>query len=163
MRISCVPFFAQTLQRLDSLRFDLMLHKMENIGFEQSAINLMSSYLQDRKQKVIWNNVSSDIQGVQIGVPQGSLNGPLAYHIATNDLFEVPKGYIVGYADDVCTYYTARSTDDLRGQMQADLDAIAQWCDKNFIKINASKSHFVFISKGMGTGDQPILLTLATR
>jgi len=89
----------------DSLRFDVILNKMKKIGFSDSAKKLMTSYLTNRKQVVVVDGMSSSMKNDYVGVPQGSLVGPLAYLIASDDLLKIPKGFSVGYVDDLCTYY----------------------------------------------------------
>ena len=54
----------------------LLKVKLEHYGFRGLILDFIMSYLKDRKYFVLVNGENSDLKTVNIGVPQGSNQGP---------------------------------------------------------------------------------------
>ena len=77
-----------------SAAFDVVNHhllgeKLALYGFDEYALDWVSSYLSGRSQCVSIEGSLSKLQPVSVGVPQGSILGPLFYTLFTNELPEV--------------------------------------------------------------------------
>ena len=69
----------------DRVDHKILLIKLQKF-FPSFLINWITDYLSERKQKIIFNNSSSDFANVTSGVPQGSILSPLLLHIYIDDL-----------------------------------------------------------------------------
>ena len=56
-----------------------LIHKLKVIGVEGEILDILSSFLEDRQQRVTLDGESSDWANVEAGVPQGSILGPILY------------------------------------------------------------------------------------
>ena len=87
----------------DCLQYDKLFKKMECIGFDSRTLDWFKSYLSDREQCVDVNGTLSDWQTVNLGVPQGSILGPILFLIYVND---------INNCDNTCLLYTSPSPRD---------------------------------------------------
>ena len=58
---------------------DRQTSKLEAYGFGHSSLILIYNYLSGRKQRTKVNNVYSEWNELETGVPQGSILGPLIF------------------------------------------------------------------------------------
>ena len=63
----------------DTISHDILLNKLYKYGIRGLSYDWIESYLSNRKQYVNYKNSSSDILNVNIGMPQGSILGPLLF------------------------------------------------------------------------------------
>ena len=89
---------------------------------------------------------SSPARKVSVGVPQGSILGPLLFAIYINDLPKVLRNTTVTlFADDTAIYCSSQSARDLQTMLNQDLDRLAQWLYEHKLTLNISKSKFMLI------------------
>lgn len=83
--LSNTVFFLDLKKAFDTMNHEIFLNKFMTYGITDSALDLLSSYLTDRKQKCQVNGISSQLRKIHRGVRQGSILGPLLL-IYINDL-----------------------------------------------------------------------------
>ena len=92
-------------------------------------------YMDNRKQFCRVDCTSSDVKGINCGVPQGSFLGPLLFLSYINDLpFSLQKCHVSMYADDTAIFLSSKSIDDLQNDLNLDVLKLQDCCmQTNFL------------------------------
>ena len=65
----------------DCLPHDILLCKFNTYGVSEHALQLIKSYLDNRKQQIKIGSTVSEWADISKGVPQGSILGPLLFNV----------------------------------------------------------------------------------
>jgi len=91
-----------------------LLSKLSIYDIKDRELYWFSIYLFDRKQFVIYNGQSSEMQPMSCGVPQGSIVSPLMLTLLLNDIdTNLQLWDILLYADDIIMLHTGRTSTDI--------------------------------------------------
>ena len=77
-----------------------LFHKLKSYGISGQIFGLISSFLRNRRLRVVLDRKSSQEYPVNAGVPQGSILGPTLFLLYINDLPDDVICNIAIYADD---------------------------------------------------------------
>ena len=90
-----------------------LLHKLKSDGISGQIFGLISSFLSNRRLRVVLDGKSSQEYPVNAGVPQGSILGPTLFLLYINDLLDDVICNIAIYADDTTFYSKCDQVSDL--------------------------------------------------
>ena len=97
----------------DVIDHNILLHKLNLYGIRGVALEWVKDYLTDRKQYVRINQTDSLRKNILIGVPQGSILGPLLFLIYVNDIQYSCNANLLSFADDTTVYLNDSNYDRL--------------------------------------------------
>lgn len=149
----------------DSIRHDLMLRKLRNVGLSEIACTWFESYLTQRQQVVKIQDTLSSPLPLTVGVPQGSILGPVLFTLYVNDLFRVPKHCKpLGYVDDTKIFlgFPSNKLQDVISAVNEDLEEILSWCCRNSLLINPDKTKLLYVGVPQLMRTLPATLPSAT-
>jgi hypothetical protein len=159
-----IPFaiFMDLSKAFDTLNHDILLHKLSYYGVKHESLQWFESYLSNRKQYVNFKNSKSGISYTTLGVPQGSILGPLLFLIYVNDAASVsPLFKCILYADDttlISTYCPDNNNSSPSEEVCSELNKVFLWLCANKLSLNIAKTKYmVFHSPNMPSPSFPDL------
>ena len=128
----------------DCILHDLFIAKLAAYGFDYNSLQMLQSYLLNRKQRTKINNAYSKYCETLFGIPQGSILGSLLFNIYICDMFyDINDCDIASYADDNTPYASSRNFNTLIKKLEESTKNLFQWFRKNHMKANAGKCHLL--------------------
>ena len=103
----------------------------------------MKSYLTNRLQCVQYNEQRSSLKSVKLGVPQGSILGPLLFLFYITDLPNISKKIkLMLYADDTAIFFESKQINELQQIIEEATPHICLWLQMNKLSLNTDKTVF---------------------
>lgn len=126
-----------------------LLEKMKTYGFDTCIVKWISSFLKNRRQRVVIEGIESNFCQVLSGVPQGSVLGPTLFLVYINDITScINYSTIKLFADDTLLYLPL-SDNNSHHLFQQDLNNLNTWAQAHGMNFNTSKSLVICFSKNL--------------
>ena len=108
--------FVRVLSFDVSKAFDTVPHynlsdKLKATDINHYVINWVLDFLNQRKQRVVVDGITTEFVDINRGVPQGTVLGPILFSLMVNDiqLADPRRNLMVKFADDITSIQVSRS------------------------------------------------------
>lgn len=136
--------FFDLSRAFDTLDLNIVSKKLYAKGFRGDFLSCITSFLSHRKICARVGTEKSDLFDIGLGVPQGSVLGPLIFMLFVDDLPQyISSQCLVAYCDDVAVAGAAESPEELRNQLNIAASEFSDWCARNRLIINSNKTVYL--------------------
>ena len=143
-----ISVYLDLTKAFDCVDHVILIKKLEYYGISHIALDWIRDYLSNRKQFVFYNNCKSSQKQVNIGVPQGSILGPILFLIYIHDLAGITtSGKQILFADDGTYYDSDKDYNCLIKRVNCDITKITEWFLANKLSINIIKTEAMVHSR----------------
>lgn len=161
--------FLDLSKAYDCLNHNILLQKLDKYGIRERCLKWFESYLSKRQQMVQVekdNKIArSNIQENNIGIPQGSILGPILFVIYINDFCDIrsqENQYIVNYADDSNLLVTAKLFDQLEREGNSLFISAKNYFTNAEMVLNIAKTSTILFKTRQSTIEAPADIILDT-
>jgi hypothetical protein len=126
----------------DSVDHTMLCEKIRLAGIDNVWFK---SYLTGRKQIVSVNNCQSSAKTIISGVPQGSILGPWAYLMYSNDMTTCTSCKLLLYADDAILLYSHSDINTVTDQLSKEVSHCYQWLTNNKLSMHKGKTEAMIL------------------
>lgn len=139
-----ITVFLDFKRAFETVNRDILLEKLKRYGFGDQEVNWFREFLSGRNQQTIINGKISNVENVEIGVPQGSKLSNLLFILYINDIVKLSDEVeFVMYADDTSITAVGNTIHEASEKMNKVLKIVDDWLKFNRIAINSSKCKYL--------------------
>ena len=172
MHDQVLAVFLDLSKAFDTIDHEILLKKLSHYGVIGEALDWFRSYLTDRTQFVLYDDTESELQTIRVGVPQGSLLGPLLFLIYINDAHRASDALkFIHFADDTTlsqnlSFFSgvnngSLTQSQLERRINVELKFIHDWLCVNKLSLNVSKTRsMVFKNPRLPMVSQPFVVEI---
>ena len=141
--------FLDLSEAFDTLDHKILIKKLEFYGVSDGPGKLLESYLSNRKQYVVFDDINSQVLDIKTGVPQGSILGPLLFLIYINDIVKSSNLFKFLFFTDDTTIIAPMNINnkETANIINMELDKIITLLKLNKLSLNISKTKFCIFDK----------------
>lgn len=141
---------------------DVLVNKLEVLGFGQTARKWTMTFLRRRVQHVACNDEISEATILEVGSPQGSVLSPLVFLLYTIDFQmwlpeNLRRGY-TGFADDTVVVVGGKDSLQLKENLEKVAAITLDFMSKNKLKANESKTKFMICRGNRTRKKDPVII-----
>ena len=146
-KLSVLSIFIDFAKAFDTVNHNILISKLHHYGIRGPILSWLKDYLEERQHYTVFCGKKSALTRTTLGVPQGSVLGPVLFLIYINDIsniFSESKSLL--FADDMTLYFTGPNPTQLAHNANNELNKLYQWCLCNRLTINTNKTYYMLFT-----------------
>lgn len=142
-----VVLFLDLKRAFETISRTEMLKTLRKYGIGGNVLKWFESYLSSRTQICQYGNSTSSSKLVPLGVPQGSVLGPILFILYINDMKKAIKHCDINlFADDTVVFIAEKNVRIAIRKIKDDLALLNKWLKIKKLKLNVQKTKSMIIS-----------------
>ena len=142
-----IAIFCDLKKAFDTCDHKILLSKLKKYGIDNTELKWFESYLTDCKQFVSLKNKNSPLLEILLGVPQGSILGPLLFLLYINDLPLSSKFLSLLFADDTTLLITHENIDTVIKLANTEFQKVCEFFRMNRMVLHPDKTKFILFAR----------------
>ena len=131
----------------DLVNHNILLKKLSLYKCSNHCVSLLTSYLSCRTQQTLFQGHLSTSANISVGVPQGSILGPLLFLLYINDLHLIIQNSVCHmFADDSTFCSSSTDINEIERNLESDLSNISNWCSSNQMSLHLGKTKSMLVT-----------------
>jgi hypothetical protein len=155
-----IAIFCDLRKAFDTVNHSILLKKLEKLGIQGYELLWFTNYLSDRKQFVTIDNNLSDLLNIILGVPQGSILGPLLFLVYINDLPECSKLFSLLFADDTTLLLSHSNLDTLISIVNTEFKKVVDYFRSHKLALHPEKTKFMILSSNADIRNSTVIINM---
>ena len=145
----CVAIFCDLRKAFDTVNHAILLNKLKKMGIRGNELLWFQDYLSNRKQLVHVNGANSLLKLLSIGVPQGSILGPLLFLIYINDLPLCSELFALLFADDTTLLLSDTNLENLIAKVNQEFKKVSDFFRSHKLALHPAKTKFILFTNNL--------------
>jgi hypothetical protein len=141
-----IAIFCDLRKAFDCCNHKILLSKLCKMGIKGRELLWFQNYLCGRKQYVAINDSYSKISEISIGVPQGSILGPILFLIYINDLPVCSNFLSLLFADDTTLLLSHPDINVLIQMVNSEFRKVVNFFRSHKLALHPDKTKFMLFS-----------------
>ena len=139
-----VCFFLDLKKAFDTIDHDILLEKINHMGFRGFSSQYFRSYLTGRKQYIQIDELKSTECFITKGIPQWSILGPVLFCLYIDDIVKAVDTEVVLFADDAAFLLISPTIDGLYEKIKKLFSDLHKYLRANKLIPNLTKSKLMY-------------------
>lgn len=141
-----VAVFLDFKRAFETIDRQILLEKLSYYGIKDNVLKWFQQYLSNRLQVTKVGDAISECKSNDIGVPQGSILGPLLFIIYLNDINYIECDFMNLFADDTLISCSGTDVEETIHRMNNILNKVCEYLKLNKLTLNVKKTKAMILN-----------------